>query len=779
MREIGVSYFPKACYNVFIWNVTGEEIPMRRLLIFACAFAAAALLFVYLLPEQVAYGLAIVFALCAFCLALLRRRTLRRLAIVSLGLAVGLIWCSVYQLVFYQPAVDAAGQTVQITAAIQDYPKQTSYGCSMTARVELEGRQIQTLLYLPEDAMGLQPGDKVTARAKLRLSSEGYTDVVDSIYYNAEGVFLVASASSYEQLPDSGPTWRNQPTMWNRALQERIAQIVPADASGLITALLTGERSGLSMQQKNDMKRAGIYHTVAVSGMHVSILLGIVLFLTRRKRMLSALIGIPVVILFILFIGGTPSVVRAGILYVLFLIAPVLRRESDSSTSLAAALLFLLLLNPWAVANIGLQLSFTSVAGILLFGSRLYRWAQTLRPEKEDPNLLDSCFRFVAASFSTTLGALVFTVPLSALYFGTISLIAPLANLLTLFAVTICFTLGIAATVCSFLLPPLGALLGLIVAWPVRYIFWMTALMARIPFAAIYTQSIYIVWWLVFVYGMLLSILLLGGVRRPLLPFCSGALTLGVCMLLGILPFGWASFTFSALDVGQGQCLVVDSKGATAVIDCGGSSASGAADTAAGFLQTMGYTTLDFLALTHYDYDHAGGVAQLLHTVPTRTVLLPPGGEDEELYTEIVEAAEQTGAEVELLADDLQLTFGTGRLQVFEPVGTASDNEASVSFLFSFGDYDALVTGDMGTSSEARLVRLHDLKNVELLVAGHHGSANSTGETLLEALQPETVLISVGKNSYGHPTEEVLDRITEAGAQIYRTDQCGTITIKG
>ena len=64
-------------------------------------------------------------------------------------------------------------------------------------------------------------------------------------------------------------------------------------------------------------------------------------------------------------------------------------------------------------------------------------------------------------------------------------------------------------------------------------------------------------------------------------------------------------------------------------------------------------------------------------------------------------------------------------------------------------------------------------------MAGHHGSANSTGETLLEALQPETVLISVGKNSYGHPTEEVLDRITEAGAQIYRTDQCGTITIKG
>ena len=193
----------------------------------------------------------------------------------------------------------------------------------------------------------------------------------------------------------------------------------------------------------------------------------------------------------------------------------------------------------------------------------------------------------------------------------------------------------------------------------------------------------------------------------------------------------------------------------------------------------MGYTTLDMLALTHYDYDHAGGVAQLLHTVPTETVLLPPGGEDEALHTEIVEAAEEAGTEIVYLEEDLSLLFGTGTLQVFEPVGASSDNEASVSFLFSFGDYDALITGDMGTASETRLVRRHDLQDVELLVAGHHGSANSTGEELLQALQPETVLISVGENHYGHPKEETLERILEVGAKIYRTDQCGTITIQG
>lgn len=132
------------------------------------------------------------FALSGFCLALLRRKTLRRLAIAALGLAVGLLWCAIYQMVFYQPAVDAAGESMQITATVQDYPKQTAYGCSVTAKVELDGRNIQTLLYLPQTAMNLQPGDRLQAEAKLRLSSEGYTDTVDSIYYNAEGVFLIA-----------------------------------------------------------------------------------------------------------------------------------------------------------------------------------------------------------------------------------------------------------------------------------------------------------------------------------------------------------------------------------------------------------------------------------------------------------------------------------------------------------------------------------------------------------------------------------------------------------
>lgn len=203
----------------------------------------------------------------------------------------------------------------------------------------------QTLLYLPQTAMNLQPGDRLQAEANCCCPQRDIPTPWTAFITNAEGVFLIASASSYEVLPDSGTTWRNLPIIWNHRLQQQIAKIVPEDASGLITALLTGERSGLTMQQKNDMKRAGIYHTVAVSGMHVSILLGIVLFLTRRKRMLSALIGIPVVLLFILFIGGTPSVTRAGILYILFLLAPLLRREPDPPTSLAAALLFLLLLN--------------------------------------------------------------------------------------------------------------------------------------------------------------------------------------------------------------------------------------------------------------------------------------------------------------------------------------------------------------------------------------------------------------------------------------------------
>ena len=124
------------------------------------------------------------------------------------------------------------------------------------------------------------------------------------------------------------------------------------------------------------------------------------------------------------------------------------------------------------------------------------------------------------------------------------------------------------------------------------------------------------------------------------------------------------------------------------------------------------------------------------------------------------------------------MDFGAGTLQVFAPVSREGGNESSLSILGSFDGYDILVTGDMTMSAEERLLERHDLPDLELFVAGHHGSRYSTGADLLAALTPELVVISVGDNSYGHPDPAVLERIAAAGAEVLRTDQNGTITVR-
>ena len=118
-------------------------------------------------------------------------------------------------------------------------------------------------------------------------------------------------------------------------------------------------------------------------------------------------------------------------------------------------------------------------------------------------------------------------------------------------------------------------------------------------------------------------------------------------------------------------------------------------------------------------------------------------------------------------------------MQIFAPQSNANSNDGSVSVLFTVGTQDTLITGDMGASAEENLLNTHNLPDIELLLAGHHGSKHSTTEAILSALRPEILVISVGKNSYGHPAQEVLQRAADAGCLVLRTDEVGTVVFTG
>lgn len=306
----------------------------------------------------------------------------------------------------------------------------------------------------------------------------------------------------------------------------------------------------------------------------------------------------------------------------------------------------------------------------------------------------------------------------------------------------------------------------------------MADALAALPFAALSTQSVYLKLWLALVYALLLLYLLgRGEKKRPLVP-----LGLGTAGLCAALVFQAAShtagrLTVSVLDVGQGLSVALLSGGRAALVDCGGTGADNPGDTAADYFQSLGLSRIDLVVLTHYHEDHAGGIPELLERLEVGLLVLPDVEEDAPLRREITALAEEKGIETLFLAEDADVTFGESALRIYAPLGSGGANEEGLSVLCTAGDFDGLITGDMNDTVEKRLIKYGSLPDLELLVAGHHGSKYATSEELLLATKPELAVISVGYNTYGHPAPETLERLAAAGCAIYRTDWSGTVTI--
>ena len=252
-------------------------------------------------------------------------------------------------------------------------------------------------------------------------------------------------------------------------------------------------------------------------------------------------------------------------------------------------------------------------------------------------------------------------------------------------------------------------------------------------------------------------------------------------LLLTAATFRTGEMTAAVLDVGQGQSVLLRAGNYLTLVDCGGDGPDNAGDVAADYIQSQGLSRLDLLVVSHYHADHANGIPQLLKRVPVSAIALPDVEEDDPLRREILALAEEREIELWFIREDTHLYLGEEQtFIIFPPVGQEGDtNELGLTVLATVGEFDVLLTGDMGGETEKLLLQQKKLPDIELLVAGHHGSRASTTPELLRAVKPELAVVSVGQgNRYGHPAQETLERLAAAGADIYRTDLQGTVVVR-
>lgn len=758
----------------------GACVPVRKLMTFAAAFAAAALLSWYFIPEGLLPYLAAGGAALGCCGIFLRGNARLRVFLAAAGLAVGFFWCFGYNALVVKPAAALAGYHGEAALTVRDYPSTTENGRWLDAVLRAEdGRTHRVSVFLRGNGPEIRPGDTVTLTLRLYRAEEAY--------YAARGVFLRGYADGGCAVEKrEALSLRYLPAESAHLLKMGLEAVLGEEEAALAEALVLGDRGALTDETEAAFARSGLAHVMSVSGLHVCFLIWMLAFALGRHRRRTALICIPLAILFAGMAGFPPSASRAVVMNLCFLAAPLFDREGDGPTELSAAALLILLVNPCAAAGVGFQLSFAATAGILLVSQRIYGHVRPRLPKPRGsglwPRLKRSVFGGMASTFALTLGAMLFATPLVALYFGYFSLIGLVANLLLLWLFGATFALGLTTGAAAALALPLGRVLAAPTGVFAAVLAWAVKKLSGLTIAALDLTNVYYAAWLILCYALLL-VWLFWPRRVPRRvppvwpPLLCAALGLALAVALSWGAERHAVLTVRVLDVGQGQSVALTSRGACAVVDCGGSAAGNAGDTAADVLGSVGEGKVDLLLLTHFHSDHTNGVAELFARMDIGAVVLPSGLEDE--AGDVLALAREEGSAVYWIDEITVFPLGEAVLTVCPPLGGGDENEGGLSVLCTAGAYDALITGDMSGKVENLLLEKMDLPDIELLVVGHHGSRTSTTAELLEALRPETAVISVGAdNSYGHPNGATLLRLAQAGCAVYRTDENGTVTIR-
>lgn len=752
---------------------------MRRLATGAAAFSLAVFAANYVLSYSCLIWCAAAIAALGLGLAFAKRRWLILPEIALISCALGLAVFALYSAHTALPASALSGQTRHIEGMLLDYPEEYDDYCRVTLRLSGDMPRLRALVYDDEKALsGLRPGDVVSMEAYLKSADTRYGEDYD--HYNARGIYLLAYSRADVAHIGSGFSAAAAAARLKHALSARISALFPADCAAFMRSVMLGDKGGLydDTSMYLALTRSGFMHVAAVSGMHVAFLVSLImLFFGRTRR--SALFCIALVWGFVAVTGGAPSAVRAGFMQSFLLLAPVLRRENDPPTSLAAALAVILAVNPHAAAGVGLQLSFGAVAGLILFSGRFNMLLCQLVRSDRALRVLKYPLGIIASS----LAVMVFTVPLTALHFGYVAVLSPLMNVAALWAVSACFCGGFIACALSLISSALGIWAAWLAAWPARYIILAARTISRVPFALVYLNNGLGLGWLALTYAAaVLAAFTRASARFKVL--APTALSVGALLLMLAfvrMDYRRAPGVFTALDVGQGQCICAMSGDETILVDCGGgASLRRAGEVAASYLLSCGRDGVDALILTHLHADHANGVVQLMEALPVARIYMPDAPNDDDgLLAPILAAAVRHGVEVSYISADSALTFGGMEVRLFAPPEGARDtNESGLMCRVSVGAYDMLITGDASIAAEDELAARHDLASTELLIVGHHGSKYSTGEALLKALDGETAIISVGYNSYGHPTNQTLERLRLYGYNVFRTDLNGSVEIR-
>ena len=614
-------------------------------------------------------------------------------------------------------------------------------------------------------------------------------------------------------------------------IKENVEKNKDGENTSLLLGILFGDTKGILEETKEAFKQSNISHILAVSGMHISYIILAVSMLATKScgKKLAPKITIIFIIAYMFITNFTPSVTRAGIMGIVVLLAKITHNQSDIWTNIAISLLIILIWNPYLITSAGVLLSYGGTIGIIIFQKSVNLVFQKLKEKSKflkykNNKILEKILDYIQDTLAVSISAQIVIAPIMIQIFNTFGITFFITNLLVSFIIGPIIIIGFLFIISiflykyfleTFILNSIIKFIYKIIKFLIEKLLYVLIGVAKLgeilPLSSINVITLPV--WVIIVYYI--TVLIVNEIwkvlnKKQLTAFDKRlinwknlikhrirknktkivAVITVITIIIGTIKIIPNDLHIYFVDVGQGDCtLIVTPKGKNILIDGGGSETYDVGkNTLLPYLLDRGITKLDYVMISHFDSDHVKSILTILEEIKVEKVIICKQYEDSENYTEFLKIIQerkifvkqvQKGDRINIEKDiSFDILFPISA----ELISENSINNNSIVAKFNYKNFSMLFTGDIEEIAEEKLVELYgktDVLKSTILKVAHHGSKTSTTQKFLELVSPQIALIGVGSNNlYGHPNANVISRLEDLNAKIYRTDKMGELTIR-
>lgn len=616
------------------------------------------------------------------------------------------------------------------------------------------------------------PGEFDYGRYLALNGIQGFVTVRDT-----SSIVLLSRSESFSFSDLAGRAQKNIYRVFDRYHGQREASF--------LKGVVFGYRGDLTAEVKQAFMDTGTIHILAVSGSNVVVVAMIFYSLVGFFRV-SSRVGTALTLVgllwYMVITGLSPSVVRATIMAGSILIGTVLGRRGDIYNSLAFAALVMLIWDPLILMDVGFQLSFAAVISIVYFYPKLELLIESLPGKFFRFKLVNSALKLFAVSIAAQLG----TIPFTAYFFGRVSLISVLANLVVVPVSGLNTLLGFATLGATFIsgwcASCYAALNDLLVSLLLEFVMWS----ASVPFAYVETLGIGAIAAITY-YAVVAALFNVHNPRLIVKAICGLLLMVNMVVYAEMLNHSENALKVTVIDVGQGDAILLEfPNGRRVMLDTGPT--FGQSDVGqkiiAPYLKKCGIRFLDAIVLSHPHDDHIGGCRSLLRDLSVGSLIVADTAPVTKSYAALLEFARGRRIPIQIVRAGERLQFDAStRIFVLHPGSALAGgdlNNSSLVLKVCYGTTSMILPGDASLDVEGQLQRSCSfLLASDVLKVAHHGASTSSGEQFLTSVRPSLAAISVGRmNKFKHPSPVVLTRYRYLGIPTTRTDLDGAVVLQ-